>query len=90
MLPPEHQIARLNKKCPCLWQDIDECRAKHSKSWPGWCFIRRDELADIIDSYQSTPSNDDHLIPDLAASLPGPPPFPPPKTPCEPISIRLT
>ncbi|MEW6141330.1 MAG: hypothetical protein AB1733_24150 [Thermodesulfobacteriota bacterium] len=63
MLPPEHLIAMLGKRFPKLWQDIDECRAKHSRSWPGWCFIRRDELADIMESYQtSPPSNDDQRM----------------------------
>jgi len=62
VLPPEHLIAMLGKRFPRLWQDIDECRSKHVKSWPGWCFIRRDELADIIESYQSPPSNDDQRM----------------------------
>lgn len=90
MLPPEHLIAMLGKKFQRLWQDIDECRAKHSRSWPAWCFIRRDEIADIIESYQGTPSNDDHLIPDPAAPYKGHCIFLPKKASCEPITIHLT
>jgi hypothetical protein len=56
VLPPEHLIAMLGKKFPKLWHDIDECRAKHAESWPGWCFIRRDELADIMDVVSERPS----------------------------------
>jgi hypothetical protein len=60
MLPPEHFIALLNRTFPTLWRDIDACRAKHAKSWPGWCFVRRDELHDIMQSYVTTPpANDD-------------------------------
>ncbi|MEW6348159.1 MAG: hypothetical protein AB1646_03800 [Thermodesulfobacteriota bacterium] len=60
MLPPEHFIALLNKTFPTLWRDIDACRSKNAKSWPKWCFIRRDELDDIMKSYVTTPPpNDD-------------------------------
>jgi hypothetical protein len=66
VLPPEHLIAMLNKRFPKLWQDIDACRAEQSRSWPGWCFVRRDELADIMESYLSPPSNDDQRMKHLA------------------------
>lgn len=59
MLPPEREIIKISKKFPNLWQDIDACRSEHSRSWPGWCFIPRDELADIMDPYLGTPSSDD-------------------------------
>jgi hypothetical protein len=62
MLPPEHFIALLNKRFPKLWQDIDACRSDHWKSWPGWCFVRRDEIVDIIESYGGRPSNDDQRM----------------------------
>ncbi len=62
MLPPEHFIALLNKRFPRLWQDVDACRAESSKSWPGWCFVRTDEIVDIIESYSGKPSNDDQRM----------------------------
>jgi hypothetical protein len=65
MLPPEQFIAMLNKRYPTLWQDLDACRAKYGKTWPGWCFVRRDELADIMESYLPKPANDDVRMRDL-------------------------
>lgn len=63
MLPPERFIGWLGQTFPRLWKDIDACRAKHSRSWPPWCFIRRDELNDIIESYLVTPpANDDERL----------------------------
>ncbi len=59
MLPPEHTIVAINRKFSSLWQDIDAYRAEHSRSWPGWCFIPRDELVRIMSSYFNTPIDDD-------------------------------
>lgn len=62
MLPPEREIIKISKKFPNIWQDIDACRAKRSRSWPGWCFIPRDNLVAIMASYLGTPANDDERI----------------------------
>jgi hypothetical protein len=62
MLPPEHSIAKINKMFPALWKDVDSCRAKHSRSWPGWLFLPRDRMEAIMASYLKPPKSDDERL----------------------------
>lgn len=62
MLPPERQLAEINKRFPSLWKEVDACRAKRSRSWPGWCFIPKSELETIFTPHLPTRINDDQQI----------------------------
>ena len=62
MLPPERQLALIARELPTLWKDIDACRAARLRSWPGWCFLPRDELAAIVEPKFPTIVHDDQRM----------------------------
>ena len=59
MLTPERQLAWIAEQFPTLWKEVDACRVKRSRAWPGWCFLPRDEFAAIVKPRLPTNVNDD-------------------------------
>lgn len=62
LLPPEQKIVEMNRIFPGLWKYVDARRAKHSRSWPGWCFFPRDEMTALTEPLLRQPRNDDERL----------------------------